>query len=75
MPNISEKCQEPSTQIILNSPELWEKQDQDALLGLARLIFEIDSKKNPENYKLNPKQSKTTSYESNPINKNSNKQQ
>jgi hypothetical protein len=72
MPNISEESQKPSLQISLNNPELWEKQDQDNLLGLFRLLLEIDSKKNPENYKLPSKPSNLKSYESNSNIRNSN---
>ena len=72
MPNISEESQEPSLQIIPNNPELWEKQDQDNLLGLFKLLLEIDSRKNPENYKPNPKQSNFKNYESNNNIRNSN---
>ncbi len=35
-----------------SDPKLWEKEDQDSLLGLFKLLIEIDMRNNPENYKL-----------------------
>lgn len=42
----------PLIEIQTSDPKLWEKEDQDSLLGLFKLLIEIDMRNNPENYKL-----------------------
>lgn len=62
----------PKIEIQASDPKLWEKEDQDSLLGLFKLLIEIDMKNNPENYKLQSNQTNSISYESNNHIRNSN---
>ena len=55
----------PKIEIQPSDLNLWEKEDQDSLLGLFKLLIEIDMKNNPENYKLQSNQTNLISYESN----------
>jgi hypothetical protein len=42
----------PTVEIQPSDPNLWEKEEQDSLLGFFKLLTEIDVRNNPENYKL-----------------------
>lgn len=56
----------PKLEIQPSDPSLWEKEDQDTLLGFFKVLIEIDMRNNPENYKLNPNnQTNSKRYESN----------
>jgi hypothetical protein len=72
----------PTLEIQPSDPTLWEKEDQDSLVGLIKILLQVDMRNNPERYRLKPeslkpqanliKQTNLKSYESNYHIRNSN---
>jgi hypothetical protein len=65
MPQNQEQTIKPTIEIQASDPKLWEKEDQDSILGFFKLLIEIDMRNKPENYKSQVNQTNLKSYEPN----------